>query len=367
MKIEPQEESKKILCCVFARVPLETLSLIPDKEYTQKKYPDLLMREGTIQEGGILDFYWYNENDENLTKRLKNQIVTVVGRGFKSKYDPDPEFSFSDARICHRLLFNKKCKDTVPCTIYYTYKDKETGLDMVVLAGVMLISKDVRMRQCGANKNKQLYTKYLSVCNLVMFTVLEEYRNRGLGLIAMQAMEGVMRHQKVDFVFWCGCNKQFYNVCGSDKNPKMIDCPFNIVEDEEENRSMFFYKVIGEDKFIEAVDKPSREFGDHFSIEYKNEALSEYYGWLEVNVNPNEGPVISEDGIISEQPKFEFDSDEKLGTTIVDIFIEDYCNDEEAYFKFQCVLGRGLIVFGVRPGHMSFTRRCAMQALSRRG
>ena len=54
-------------------------------------------------------------------------------------------------------------------------------------------------------------------------------------------------------------------------------------------------KVIGVDKFNVAVVIPSEESGDHFSIEYKNDALLEYYGMLDVN--PKERCVILEDQV----------------------------------------------------------------------
>ena len=64
------------------------LSIIPDRLYhTERNYPELLMRAGTIQEAGILDFLMalHSQNVE-LTKQVKNKIVIVVCLGFISKH-----------------------------------------------------------------------------------------------------------------------------------------------------------------------------------------------------------------------------------------------------------------------------------------
>ena len=374
LEIQPRRY-KKIACRVYGGAPLETLSIIPNKEYMEANYPGLVIKEGVgVVEGGMLECTWYNHNDRNqeqLTIKELNELVTVVGLGFSSPKDKDPKFSHSDAKQAHSLMFRYK-NGTVIVTIHYVYKDPETDLNMRALAGVMLFSKDVTtFRHHKSNGTKtQVYGNKLSVCNLAIFTILKEYRQRGLGLIVMQAMEGVMQEEGVDLVIWCGCNRRFYKICGSDQAPEFMDCPFQIVADETINRSMFFIKAIrrqGQLKFQDAVVDPWSKDRKNitFSFEFKNETLKEYYG-LPYDENPNEPEELA--GEVEEVAEadeetvpeivweiLEYKVAETSTETIIDVPLGDYM---EAYLKDPKALqnhcsgdGKSLVISGTRPGH----------------
>ena len=77
-----------------------------------------------------------------------------------------------------------------------------------------------------------------------------------------------MKQEKLDFAFWCGCNWRFSRICGLDKDPTMIKCPFNNVDDEETNCSMFFYKAIT-NKLEKEVVEPSKSGNITFATECK--------------------------------------------------------------------------------------------------
>ena len=159
-----------------------------------------------------------------------------------------------------------------------------------------------------------------------------------------------------DFVFWCGCNKRFYNICGSSKNPVMINCPFNIDTTEEGNRDIFFYLNIKRGA-INKFEKNVVDFYDEdpsnrsFSIVYKNDTLKGYYNLLRKSNNKeNDGGLTGNfkrqllTDVVNEDPSYDV-VDKDDGVTI-SISVTGYQNQE-----LECEVtanGDHLIVSGLR-------------------
>mmetsp|Transcript_15940 Transcript_15940/g.39513 ORF Transcript_15940/g.39513 Transcript_15940/m.39513 type:complete len:111 (+) Transcript_15940:1068-1400(+) len=107
------------------------------------------------------------------------------------------------------------------------------------VAGAIIFSRDFSVqRPDGTGIRKQI----LCAFNLVQFTILKDYSNRHLGMIAIHTIPELMREEGIygDFVFWAGCSPRFYNKCGIQADMRAFECPFNIDDDEEGNRNMFF-------------------------------------------------------------------------------------------------------------------------------
>ena len=120
LKIEPRE-CKKISCSVYAGNPLQSLPIIPTEADSKKGVPDYKPKS-KLQEGGILEFTPYKPSE--LSIDMKDKIISVAGHGFG-----DPEFSFDDADVTHRLLYREK--GTIAVVIEYMYNDPKTKKRMI--------------------------------------------------------------------------------------------------------------------------------------------------------------------------------------------------------------------------------------------
>ena len=253
-----------------------------------------------IVEGGIVNFKQFHatkykdsdkkkiipgrEKDRELTDSDKDKIISLVGRGFAGRGDDD-DFSDVDARVTHKLLYDSKYnKDIGVVMIMYTYDDPTTGETMEALAGVMILSSSTRlMVHEKVGKTPQLkQTKTFSVYNLVQICISRNFRQRGLAYIGITALKEQMKYFKADFLWWFGTATDYYNKFGYNKNPKMINCPFNLTgHSEEQNRDMFYFVEVTnkfQDKWVKWYNEdPNNRY---LSFKEPNDVLRTYHGCL---------------------------------------------------------------------------------------
>lgn len=308
---------------VYNGIPLRNLMLIPTEADAKAVIPDYDEKpKPRVKESGILDFTPIAATE--LSNIDKDKIVALVGRGFA--FD-GVEFECNDARVAWELL-NKHPKTTTVVKIEYTYFDSKTDSVtktdavtkavatkadavateadavtktdsvkktlMTALAGVVILSDDMTLYKHDKDETKRLNAPSCKVYNMVQFTILPEYGRRGLGLITLDAIESIMVDLGVDFLFWCGCAKRYYEMAGSSRDPVMIKTPFNIEKDDKKDRELFFYMDIVRDrtsKFQQNVVDFYKEDPTNrsFSIEYKSSTLKVYYGLPVADKKENKG------------------------------------------------------------------------------
>lgn len=181
---------------------------------------------------------------------LRDQIVRVVGRGYGNG-----KFSIDHARTAHELVHHPGSELRVAVIAFFEYRRPKDQKIMMDIAGVMLLSDKVSLekydRLTGSTTRLRADhhpREYVRSWCLVQLTILPQYRRHGLGKIALEILPKVMDEitNHGDVVFWAGGSqsKDFFDAVGSTLAPPMIECPFNLTYNDEENRQYFYYMKI---------------------------------------------------------------------------------------------------------------------------
>ena len=177
----------------------------------------------------------------------------------------------------------------------------------------------------------------------------------------MEAVQGILRSYGVDLAIWCGCNRKFYDLCGCPLMSNMFDCPFNTENSAAAKRRLFYYMVINSvgQKFQKNVvefynqDTSTRKF----SIEFKNDALKQYYGLFRDDKENNGATAnaastngaTADDGVINEN--LQYDVKDGVDEVTISFKISNYSCDN---LRFTMVEGgKYLVVSGLREDKQS--------------
>ena len=288
------------------------------------------------------------ENDRELTDSDKDAIISAVGRCFAEVGDAG--FSDIDAEVTRKLLCDSKHnQETLVVKIMST-----TGNMMEALAGVMILSSStVLMKHNGSGEEPHTHgPKTFKVCNLVQLCISPEFNQRGLGYIGITALSQLMKYCQADFLWWCGTKTKYYDKYLYKnlykKNPKMINCPFNLRPYyEEENRNSFYYMQVT-NKFQD-LTKWYNEDPDnrYFSFQESNEELRTYH-----NINS----ILDEPITHTFKEKLPYDYVSYPAKHIFEIKIKN----KTAYKNFKTKLRYGsLEVYGHREDTMGNTHKYA--------
>ena len=282
----------------------------------------------------------------------KKNIISVVGQGFAE--EGDDGFSNLDAEVTRKLLKDTKSnKEIGVVKIMCTYKDPTTGKMMEALVGVMLLSSSTcLMVHDKVGESPYTGPKTFKVCNLVQICILSEFRQRGLGFIGITALKQQMIYLKVDFLWWCGTATKYYDKYLYKnlykKNPKMINCPFNLRPYyEEENRNSFYYMKVT-NKFQDLTKWYNEDPDNRYlSFQESNEELRTYH-----NINS----ILDEPITHTFKEKLPYDYVSYPAKHIFEIKIKN----KTAYENFKTKLRYGsLEVYGQRKDTMENTHKYA--------
>ena len=287
----------------------------------------------------------------------KKNIISVVGQGFAE--EGDDGFSNLDAEVTRKLLKDTKSnKEIGVVKIMCTYKDPTTGKMMEALVGVMLLSSSTcLMVHDKVGESPYTGPKTFKVCNLVQICILPEFRQRGLGFIGITALKQQMIYLKVDFLWWCGTATKYYDKYLYKnlykKNPKMMNCPFNLNQSEAENRNSFYYMEVTnkfQDDWAEWYNEDPEN--RYFTFQEPNEALREYHGCKKVKFDEAITHTFKE----KLQLPHAFDFDSYRDECIFEITIEH----KTAYKNFTIkLIDDSLVVHHLREGTMGNTHKYA--------
>lgn len=206
---------------------VQVLTNIPTEEDARAVLGD---KQFKFNKGGIVKCRHYYPKDLKNNSELKNKIIHVIGRGFCSRQDEDPEFSFDDAYIAHNLLYmHENTSHAIVVELVTDEMGPHGMMKMRHLVGAVILTDDIQVhkkeiRQGHPVKSQQVYQKNFRIFNLVQITILKEYSYQRLGSVAMEAVERALKAlvnpadtsvPPADFLFWAGCAENFYKRLGS--------------------------------------------------------------------------------------------------------------------------------------------------------
>ena len=223
------------------------------------------------------------DQELEMSDGLRDKIVSIVGRG----YGKNGEFSVGHARTAHELVYHNKGLNFL--LIYNQYRDPEKSERWLKdLAGVILLSSDVSVEKYdGVTGTPTDDAKFFC---MLQFTIRPQYRHRGLAKKILDWIPSYIDHTPANVVFWASSSqsKGFFDAFGSTLAPSMVECPFNLFDDDEENRQHFYCMEIEKEKYSQSWKKDSvlSFYNDYpkncrIRLSFQCDTLKAYYSFQE--------------------------------------------------------------------------------------